>query len=473
MTNTSVQVSITTLISEIFNSIIQTASPSTSRPEVLKVPYQVGPGHFDSVEVTIPQVTIEPSGIHAKYEKELKLVFDSGIGLSELIFHRIDRDPFQVSFIEAVCDSCSSLWRRAHVISRHVEAVSNQVIPVKQILEVEVKQLAERVERWLLVETKPEELTIGISPRIGFPADTEMADWKSKSISFIDAALQPHRIFKFEGSEFSKVFHEDTFVLPLAGRIVDVEVANQIEEFRLSVCLSCKQPVEVVSATIRPSYWENAPGKRPNFSWHVPGSNRTPDVSSNVQFWASVGRENNGAVPTFWDGVQESHIAQQSKWYKYLKANQECQFGLSIVMDGAFLILQSMTEPVFRQNTIALRGLHLVLCGMEGIGGALDSSEEENSTRFKNFWERIWNKHLETASDNSPIRKTNNVRSALGQLYKLRNSLAHANRESLNFEIMCSKRAIGDFFNQGEWAAYSFGFCLTQIVFELIEELGN
>jgi hypothetical protein len=38
---------------------------------------------------------------------------------------------------------------------------------------------------------------------------------------------------------------------------------------------------------------------------------------------------------------------------------------------------------------------------------------------------------------------------------------------------MCSKRAIGDFFNQGEWAAYSFGFCLTQIVFELIEELGN
>jgi len=473
MTTSFLEVSAGVSISAILNSILKSAPRSTSRPEVIKVPYQVGLGHFDSTEVTIPGITIDPIVIYVRYEKELRQIYNTGINLGETIFYQAERDPFQVSFLEAVCDTCSLIWRRAHVISRYLEVVSKEEVPVEQVLEAETRQNAEYVEQWLLSESKSSELTIGISPQIGFPADTVMDRWRTRTIPFVDAALQPCRIFQFEGAEFSKVFHEDSFVLPLENGRVDSDIADQIEEFRLSICLSCKQPVEVVSATIRPSIWENAPGKRPNFNWHIPGSQRTPDVASGIQFWASAGRENDEAVPTFWSGIKSHHIELQRKWHQYLRDNQECQFGLSVAMDGAFLILQSMSEPVFRRSTMALRGIHLVLCGMEGIGGALGSSEGDNSTRFKNYWEPIWFRASEKSLEKSHLKRTNNIRSSLGQLYKLRNSLAHANRQSLNFEIMCSKRALGDFFNQGDWSSYSFGFCLVQIAFELFDELGN
>jgi hypothetical protein len=42
------------------NSILKSAPRSTARTEVLKLSYQVGPGHFDSTEVTIPSLTIDP-----------------------------------------------------------------------------------------------------------------------------------------------------------------------------------------------------------------------------------------------------------------------------------------------------------------------------------------------------------------------------------------------------------------------------
>lgn len=452
-------------------------SAFSTKKEALNVYYRVGPGHLDLKKFEI--LSLQPDLLTDELKDRLidlgsKFQNESGLKF-ELDLSSDKKHPWTRDFSESILLTVKHLWRKSNAIVRTIELESNEgsKADLQQVVDVEALESARDMTSWVYdPEARTRYAEVTFTPRIGFDHGTILGKhWHSERISLLDACIQRQGLFELDEQYLHRALDCERFFFNITDfQGNESALSEKIDEFRLACSLSVHIPLHTLEVRIRKSPWPYAPGVEKLLWSSPPPIGQSPLVSMNLRFWASLAPETEESfAPRMWENAKSVCVERVRKWRSYLKTNERNIFALHLIVEGNSQLLSSKSAPSYRQNLLALQGLFLTLAGLESLSRGAEG--DWSTKRFINYWEPIWRARLKNVGDENLLKQCNHIRSCLGHILKLRNSLAHGDRESLKSNLKEVKISIGDCFNQEDYSAYSLALCISKVSFQLLEQI--